>query len=244
MTGASPTKQIDPVCGMTVDPEKARGGSFEHAATMYYFCSPGCRAKFAADPDGILARGATPMSHAGTQGMTLHRRASTVASAQAAPAATHADPHAHHVVPTAPPAHESTVTPVAASVVMSKAGQYTCPMHPEIINDGPGDCPICGMALEPVMVTAEPADDTELRNMTRRFWIATAFAAPLLVIAMRGMRGGMWAGQPWAELALALPVCTWAAWPFFARAVASVRHRSPNMFTLIGLGVSVACAPR
>ena len=208
----------DPVCGMTVDPEKARGGSFEHAATTYYFCSPGCRTKFAADPDGILARGATPMAHAGTQGMTLHRRAPAVASSHA----------------------ESTVTTLAASVVMSKAGQYTCPMHPEIINDGPGDCPICGMALEPVMVTAEPADDTELRDMTRRFWIATAFAAPLLVIAMRGMRGGMWAGQPWVELALALPVCTWAAWPFFVRAVASVRHRSPNMFTLIGLGVSVA----
>jgi Cu+-exporting ATPase len=113
-------------------------------------------------------------------------------------------------------------------------------MHPEILQEGPGDCPLCGMALEAVRVTTAPHDDGELRDMTRRFVAASIFSVPLVVIAMRGMAGGMWMGQPWVELALALPVCTWAAWPFFVRAVASVRNRSLNMFTLIGLGVSVA----
>ncbi len=124
--------------------------------------------------------------------------------------------------------------------------QYTCPMHPEILQDDPGDCPLCGMALEPTSVTAE-ADDGELRDMTRRFVFASALSVPLLILVM----GDMWPGQPisqmlghdlriWLELGLAAPVCLWSAWPFYQRAVRSVINRSLNMFTLIGLGVSVA----
>jgi Cu+-exporting ATPase len=129
-----------------------------------------------------------------------------------------------------------------------RATRWTCPMHPEIVRDEPGSCPKCGMALEPMDVSGETGDeDTELRDMTRRFWFAALLAIPVLVLAM----GDMFPGEPISrllshrlrallELALATPICIWSAWPFYIRAVHSVRHRSPNMFTLIGLGVSVS----
>jgi len=124
-------------------------------------------------------------------------------------------------------------------------GKWTCPMHPEIVRDGPGACPICGMALEPLIVTADAGDNPELADMTRRFWISLAATAPLLVIAMGAMIPGLAhllpAGvQSWVELALATPVVLWGAWPFFVRFRDSLANRSPNMFTLIGLGVGVA----
>jgi Cu+-exporting ATPase len=109
---------------------------------------------------------------------------------------------------------------------------YTCPMHPQIRKIGPGTCPICGMALEPLEATAEE-DTTELRDMQRRFWVSAVLTAPLILIAM--LRP-----EPWVELILATPVVLWGGWPFFVRAVDSVRFRNLNMFTLIGLGVFVA----
>ncbi|MGD8396826.1 MAG: copper-translocating P-type ATPase, partial [Candidatus Eiseniibacteriota bacterium] len=128
--------------------------------------------------------------------------------------------------------------------------EYTCPMHPDIVRQEPGSCPICGMALEARGAVIETDDENpELRDMARRFWIAVALTAPLLVLAM-GMHIPVledWLtglvstrARTWLELALATPVCLWAAWPFYVRAVRSVRNRSLNMFTLIGLGVSVA----
>ena len=111
-------------------------------------------------------------------------------------------------------------------------------MHPEIRQPKPGDCPICGMALEPEVPIAagtQGAADHELRDMTRRFWIAAALSAPLVVMTMRAM-----GANPWIELALATPVCLWAGWPFFVRAAKSLRSMNLNMFTLIGLGVAVA----
>lgn len=123
---------------------------------------------------------------------------------------------------------------------------YTCPMHPEVRQIGPGDCPKCGMALEPLDPTAAH-DDTELRDMTRRFWVATAFTAPLLVYVMGNMLFGhpflKWidpAVSQWGELVLATPVVLWCAWPFFVRGVRSVRALQPNMWTLISIGVSLA----
>ena len=129
------------------------------------------------------------------------------------------------------------------------SGSYTCPMHPEIVRDGPGSCPICGMALEPRTVSLEDTANPELDDMTRRFWISVALTAPLLVVAMGDMLpgrpiervlGGTLAG--WLQLVLATPVVVWAGWPFLVRGVQSVATRNPNMFTLISLGVSMAYA--
>ena len=124
-------------------------------------------------------------------------------------------------------------------------GVYTCPMHPQIVRDAPGSCPICGMALEPRTPTAEPEDHAELRDMTRRLIAAAVLSVPLLVIAMTEMIPSVAAlmtmrTRTWVELALATPVCVWAAWPFYVRAAQSIANRSLNMFTLIGLGVAVA----
>ncbi len=136
-----------------------------------------------------------------------------------------------------------------APVVEAPPGTiFTCPMHPEIEQVGPGDCPKCGMALEPKGLPAADDDDNpELRDMTRRFWVATALAVPLLFVAMGDMLPGRpvsavlpSAGRTWIELALASPVVLWAGWPLLVRGVKSVKNLSPNMFTLIGLGVAVA----
>jgi len=125
--------------------------------------------------------------------------------------------------------------------------QWTCPMHPQIVRDRPGSCPICGMALERRTISAEPEKNPELVEMSRRFWVATALTVPLVALAMgemflRDRFAELLAPRlrTWIELALATPICTWAAWPFYVRAVQSVRNKSLNMFTLIGLGVSVA----
>jgi len=126
-------------------------------------------------------------------------------------------------------------------------GIYTCPMHPEIVRDTPGSCPICGMALELRTATLEEPENAELASMTRRFWVAAALSAPLLVVTM----GDMLPGRPiepilgptlgrWFQLALATPVVLWGGWPFFVRGWQSIARRSPNMFTLISLGVSMA----
>ena len=116
-------------------------------------------------------------------------------------------------------------------------------MHPEIVRDAPGSCPICGMALEPRVPTLAAGPEPELVDMTRRLWVATALTLPLFAIVMGDMVGvTLVAGRArmWSELALAVPICTWAAWPFYVRFAQSLRRRHLNMFTLIGLGVGVA----
>ena len=134
----------------------------------------------------------------------------------------------------------------AAAAPPDRDARYTCPMHPEVQQRGPGDCPICGMALEPLAITAEPEHNPELRNMARRLWVAGVLALPLLVLAMGGMLPGLAAllphgpGARWLELALATPAVLWGGWPFFVRGVKSLVTRHLNMFTLIGLGVGVA----
>jgi Cu+-exporting ATPase len=125
------------------------------------------------------------------------------------------------------------------------AREFTCPMHPQVRQRGPGACPICGMALEPVEITAEDAQNPELADMSRRFWVSLALTVPLFAIAMSDLLSGMplralASSLPWIELALASPVVLWGGWPFFVRFAQSVAHRSPNMFTLIGLGVGVS----
>ncbi|HEY8269600.1 MAG TPA: heavy metal translocating P-type ATPase [Pseudobdellovibrionaceae bacterium] len=123
--------------------------------------------------------------------------------------------------------------------------EYTCPMHPEIRQMGPGSCPICGMALEPVTMILDHAEDTaEYVDMKKRFWISTSLCIPLLFITMGGRH--LFESEllhsffNYAELALATPVVLWGGWPFFERFLQSLKNKSPNMFTLIGLGVGVA----
>src|ERR1051325_1167464 len=202
--------ELDPVCGMTVDPAKA-AGSFEHAGQTYYFCSLGCREKFTAEPERFL--NPAPVALIGIQPLATTPGSEKNGSGQGWP----------------------------------RSVEYTCPMHPEIVRDAPGSCPICGIALEPRTVSLEEETNPELIDMTRRFWVSVALSLPLLLIAM----GEMLPGNPlarvvpmrtivWIQLVLATPVVLWGAWPFFARGWQSIVNRSLNMFTLIGLGIAVA----
>ena len=191
--------QIDPVCGMTVDPEHA-AGSVEYQGKTYYFCSTHCVHRFRENPEAFLNKQAV-------QPIGITRQA-----------------------PAKPKPDQ----------------KYTCPMHPEIIRDGPGSCPICGMALEPLTVSLEQEENHELKDMTRRLWIAVLSAVPVFLLGM----SDLYPGQPlqqlvsmrtlqWVQLVLATPVVLWCGWPFFVRAWQSIVNRSLNMFTLIGLGVGV-----
>ncbi len=154
-------------------------------------------------------------------------------SAQAAPTG-----HEHHAHAPSP----STASPIADA---STNVAYTCPMHPEVLRDAPGDCPLCGMALVPIAGTGE-ADDSELRDLTRRLWIGTALSIPLLVLAMSPMIGihELFGLQPrqrgWVEFVLGTPVVLWVGWPILRKFWFSLVHRALNMYTLIGLGVGLA----
>ncbi|UOK73063.1 heavy metal translocating P-type ATPase [Ancylobacter polymorphus] len=175
---------------MDVDPHTATLKA-EHNGITYYFCAPGCRTKFIANPDKYL----------GDKGP-------------------------------AEPVPEGT--------------EYTCPMHPEIVQVGPGSCPICGMALEPMLVSLDDGPNHELIDMTRRFWIGLALAAPVFALEMGAhLIPALHHAVPpnvsnWVQLVLATPVVLWAGWPFFVRGAQSVVTRHFNMFTLIALGTGVA----
>ena len=153
----------------------------------------------------------------------------------------------HHHGDHQPHGSHTGTRPAIAPVDVPAGAQWTCPMHPEVVTDGPGSCPICGMALEPMVVELGAGPNPEYLEMRRRFWISVPLAALTLVLAMGEMIPGDPLGQLlsadlrlWLQLVFATPVATWGAWPFYQRAVASVRNRSLNMFTLIGLGVGVA----
>ncbi|MBX3595244.1 MAG: heavy metal translocating P-type ATPase [Sphingomonas sp.] len=142
---------------------------------------------------------------------------------------------------------ERYLTPGAQAPEAPAGTIYTCPMHPEIRQVGPGSCPICGMALEPETITLDSGPNPELADMSRRFWIGLILAIPVFVLEMGGHLTGltMAIGQPlsnWIQFALATPVVLWAGWPFFERGWASLKSRNLNMFTLIAMGVGVAFA--
>jgi Cu+-exporting ATPase len=136
-------------------------------------------------------------------------------------------PQPAEAVPPAPPAPPGTV--------------FTCPMHPEVRQIGPGSCPLCGMALEPAEVTLDQGPNEELLDMTRRLWIGGALAVPVIALDMGGHFFGLHGAYTnWIELLFATPVVLWAGWPFFVRGVQSVRRRALNMFTLVALGTGTA----
>jgi len=149
-----------------------------------------------------------------------------------------------HPAPAGTPTQQTAVSPPSLS---SSPVTYTCPMHPEVRQVGPGTCPKCGMALEPEEPSAEEAENPELRDMTRRFGVSVALAIPLFLLAMSDMLPGMPVQHAvgarllgWVQLALATPIVLWGGWPFFVRGAQSVANRSLNMFTLIALGTGAA----
>ncbi|MGH6800316.1 MAG: YHS domain-containing protein, partial [Methylocella sp.] len=191
MSEATPMAK-DPVCGMNVDQRSAKH-SAEYAGHTYYFCSQGCKNKFAADPSSYVAAKPKPPASA------------------------------------------------------PEGAIYTCPMHPEIRQTGPGNCPICGMTLEPELASADSGPNPELADMTRRFWIALAFSLPVVALEMGGhlFNLHMLISQMtsnWVQFVLATPVVLWAGWPFFERGARSLATRNLNMFTLIAMGTGVAWA--
>ncbi len=187
---ASNQTRIDPVCGMTVDPDDC-AGSYAHNGQTYYFCGKSCLERFKGAPDSFLGEKPKAMPE-------------------------------------------------------DLEAWYICPMHLQIRQKGPGTCPICGMALEPEIVTLDDQPDPELIDMTRRLWISAALTLPLFLAVMPhlfGMDISRWIPHGvlgWSEWVIATPVVLWAGWPFFQRAWASVVHRSPNMFTLIAIGSGMA----
>ena len=221
----------DPVCGMKVDRTTAQW-MLKHEGTRYYFCCEGCLKKFEADPAKYLNTKPFELPPRKVGGADAP---STSFAGPPPPSSTvedHPRPHSHN--------HEH------AHVAAPAGGKWTCPMHPEIVKDGPGDCPICGMALEPMVASLDDGPNPELIDFTRRFWVSALLALPILILAMGGMVGlpvREWIGEPlssWIELVLATPVVLWAAFPFFRRFWSSLVNRSPNMWTLIGLGVGAA----
>ena len=220
---------LDPVCGMTISPADAVG-HVEHKGQTYYFCSEQCLERFRATPDAFLS-GDVPTAQAPVPGATY---------------ICPMDPEIRQSHPGACPKCGMALEP-DLSTVPSMRVEYTCPMHPEIVRDEPGACPICGMALEPRTVGLEDGPNPELVNMTQRFRIGAALAAPVFFLAMGDTLFGMGLGGRinvawgnWLGLVLATPVVWWAGWPFFERGWASIVNHSPNMFTLIALGVGAA----
>ena len=222
---------VDPVCGMTIE-EADAAGTHHHDGVTYYFCNPSCLGRFTADPKQFLEPEAVTS-------VTLPVQAG---AAFICPM----DPEVRASKPGACPKCGMALEPDLSDPAALTKLEYTCPMHPEIVRDAPGSCPICGMALEPRTVTLLDAPNPELVDMTRRFRIAAVLAAPVFVVTMADMAAGgrlvMTRGVlvNWMGLALSAPVVFWAGWPFFERAWTSLVNRSPNMFTLIALGVGAA----
>ena len=229
----------DPVCGMDVSEDSEHHTAYN--GQSYYFCSTSCLGKFEADPEGYTKPDASSdelqQGHDHSQGET--------SDADSALYTCPMHPEVEQQGPGACPKCGMALEPKGVPLVATKT-EYTCPMHPEIIQDHPGACPKCGMALESVTVEVDE-DTSELDYMTRRFWVSSVLAIPVLFSAMAAE---FWPEsmaelidpslRQWLEMIVATPVVIWGGWIFYVRAVQSVITRNLNMFTLIGIGVSVA----
>jgi Cu+-exporting ATPase len=238
---------IDPVCGMSVRAATA-AGSFEYKGEIFLFCSSHCLQQFRENPEQFLNRTTDPkLSKPISISRGSHERHAASLPNPGRNIYTcpmHADVRENK--PDACPKCGMALEPVAPAASIQKT-EYTCPMHPQIVRDEPGNCPICGMILDPRTVSLKDEENPELIHMTRRFWVSVALTIPLPLIAMSNLGPGKslerivsmyWLG--WVQFALATPVVLWGGWPFFVRGWQSIVNRSLNMFTLIGLGVSVA----
>ncbi len=262
---------IDPICGMTVDPARA-AGSHDHRGQRYYFCGLSCLERFKADPeralqpqlvssakpttrrplpmmqpasavmgaaaiDPVCGMTVQPATAAGSyeyQGKTYYFCAtSCLAKFRAEPI--------HYLTP--PEQRIPRVMPATSGEVV----EYICPMDPEVLETQPGACRICGMALEPKVVSLEDERNPELEDMTRRFWICLGPSLLVMLLAMADMIPGLSLPQAltgstrnWVQWLLATPVVLWGGWPFFQRGWTSMVNRAPNMFTLIAMGTGAA----
>ncbi|MBU2533916.1 MAG: HAD-IC family P-type ATPase, partial [Alphaproteobacteria bacterium] len=236
--GETGTVWRDPVCGMIVD--KAQTSlTHRHEGHDYFFCSAGCRTKFAADPEAYVTA-EDPVC-----GMSVDRATAEHLVKHDGERYYFCSARCQEKFEAEPPRY---LGERAQPEPMPEGTMYTCPMHPEIVQDTPGDCPKCGMALEPMGIpTGEEGPNPELVDFTLRFKVGLALTIPVLILAMGPMAGlpiRDWLGGAavWMELILATPVVLWCAAPFFKRGWASVVNRSPNMWTLIALGVGAAYA--
>lgn len=226
----------DPICGMTVDPDAGKP-RHEHAGHTYHFCSGRCRDKFAATPDVYITAEdpvcGMSVDRASAEHMSKHAGERFYFCSERCKTRFEAEP-------------EAFLGGRSATEPMPEGTLYTCPMDPEIIQDHPGDCPICGMALEPMTPTADAGPNPELIEFRRRLWIGGPLAVGVFVLEM-----GNHLGLPlietlgptlhiWLQFLLATPVVIWIAFPFFKRGWSSIVNRSPNMWTLIALGTGAA----
>ncbi|CAN5152624.1 hypothetical protein BH11PLA2_BH11PLA2_47000 [soil metagenome] len=225
---------IDPICGMTVDESTARNA--ERDGKTVYFCSEHCRQKF-------LTIGKAPGP---VQPDLPHHKRSPATQQGSSKYTCPMHPEVQSDKTGSCPKCGMALELARPSAQKQKV-VYTCPMHPEIERDGPGTCPKCGMDLEPQ--TAQPVseeDDSELRRMTRRFWVALVLTVPVLLLAMLPMLGvpvHHWLGttaHSWIQLLLSTPVVIWGGWPFFVRGWRSIVTWNLNMFTLIAIGTGAA----
>jgi Cu+-exporting ATPase len=237
---------IDPICEMTVEPATA-AGKLDYEGESYFFCSVHCQKLFQSDPAKYLA--AAKARHTKAQPQTSAHPRRSVESEVEIPGAIYTcpmDPEVRQQGAGACPKCGMALEPLDIGAALTKT-EYTCPMHTEVGRDAPGACPICGMALEARVVTLTEEENPELEDMTRRFWVGALLSIPVLLMAMADMLPGRPLHQMfsphtliWFQFLLSTPVVLWCGWPFFQRAWASLVNRSPNMFTLIGIGVGTA----
>ncbi len=228
---------------MMVDTAAPRGGQFHYKGVDYYFCNPRCQERFRATPETFLDPTYRP---AGMMPAPLTQ----LGGIKSAPGAMHSRAAQPGIVPlsgiTAAPGTTHAATAPSAPAKAEPGTFYICPMCPEVRSPIPAACPSCGMALEPETISlADDAPNPELLSMSRRLRIGLLFGVPLLVLAMLHMFTPLAhlvdaRAMAFLQLALASPIVLWCGWPFFQRAVTSIRLRSPNMFTLIGLGVGAS----
>jgi P-type Cu+ transporter len=223
--------EVDPVCGMSVNPNAPKGGTHVHEGRTYFFCNPKCRERFAAEPAKYLG---------------VKQEAAPVEAPPGTMWICPMDPEVRQDHPGACPVCGMALEPEHSPTLAART-EWVCSLHPDVVQDQAGTCPQCGQALEPRTVLPEEPPDPELVSMTRRFWGGVVLSLPLFLLGMSDLIPG----QPvqhafapgvlaWGQLVLATPVVLWGGAPFFERGWASVKNRHLNMFTLVALGTGTA----